>query len=171
METLKYPIGKFIAPQPISAGQITDWILSIEDFPNALHREVESLSESDLNRTYRDGGWDIRQLVHHCADSHMNAFIRFKLALTEENPKIKPYLEDRWAKLPDTTTVSVLESLTLLKGLHARWVVLLRSLHSEDLDREYIHPELGNRISLAAAVGMYAWHGAHHLAHIKNCVY
>ena len=166
IDPLKYPVGLFLKPEAITAEHLTAWIATIAEFPQKIAALTETLTEETLTKTYRPDGWTIRQLVHHCADSHMNAFIRFKLALTEEAPKIKPYFEDQWAELPDTRSAAISSSLKLIEGLHARWTTLLQSLHSEDLNREYIHPEHGKRFSLAETIGMYAWHCEHHLAHI-----
>src|SRR5690606_40023431 len=124
----------------------------------------------ELAKRYRPEGWTIRQLVHHCADSHMNSFIRFKLTLTEETPTIKPYLEDLWAELPDASHLPIDSSLDVLKGLHHRWTALLKSLTEEDLKRQFIHPETNERISLETNIGIYAWNGDHHLAHMGQMV-
>lgn len=167
LEQLKYPIGHFQKPEAITAKHLTSWIATIAEFPQKIAALTKNLEEDALSKTYRPNGWTIRQLVHHCADSHMNAFIRFKLALTEEAPKIKPYFEDKWAELPDTRSAAITSSLKLIEGLHARWTTLLQSLHSEDLIREYIHPEHGKRFSLSETIGMYAWHCEHHLAHVQ----
>lgn len=167
IEHLKYPIGNFQKPEVITATHLTGWIETIQNFPENVSQLLADATKETWSKTYRPEGWTILQLVHHCADSHMNAFIRFKLALTEESPKIKPYHEDRWALLPDVTSVDAQVSINLLQSLHARWVVLLRSLHSDDLAHEYIHPEHGKRFNLAEAVGMYDWHCRHHLEHMK----
>lgn len=126
---------------------------------------MNGLSESQLDIPYREGGWTIRQVVHHLADSHMNCFIRFKLALTEDNPTIKPYLEERWAELADSQT-DVSLSIALFEALHTKWVVLLKSMSSEDYARVFYHPGYNITLNLAYALGMYAWHGQHHVAHI-----
>lgn len=164
----KYPIGWFEKPVLITPIIWSTWISTISAFPDNLFQEVENLSDQQLNTMYREDGWTVRQVVHHCADSHMNAFIRFKLAMTEESPTIKPYFEDRWAELLDGKTASVLASIQILRGLHYRWTVLLKSLNDKDLQKTYIHPEHGNNISLEEAAGMYAWHCSHHLAHITT---
>ena len=167
-ERLKYPIGKFEKPAIIENAQIERWIKSIEAFPQQLSQEVRGLSEEELEQQYRPDGWTIRQVVNHCADSHMNSLIRFKLALTEDTPTIKPYQEDRWAELPDTKKFPVESSLKLLNGLHERWGCLLRNLSDEQLDRQFKHPETQELISLKTNIGIYAWHGEHHLAHVRN---
>ncbi len=166
-EKLKYPIGKFEMPAWADSSVLTVWIDDIQEFPNQLAAEVSNLSDDELSLTYRPEGWSIRQLVHHCADSHMNGFIRHKLTLTEEDPVIKPYRQGEWAKHPDVNT-PISNSLNLLAGMTARWVALLRSLTPDGFKRTYIHPEDNKRYSLMESVGLYAWHGKHHLAHIKQ---
>ena len=170
LQELKYPIGIFEKPETITASHIAEWTHTIKDFPALITQLTENLPEESLAKTYRPDGWNIKQLVHHCADSHMNAFIRFKLALTEETPKIKPYFEDKWAELPDTVTTPIKASLKLIEGLHTRWAILIQLLYSEDLERIYIHPEHAKQFTLAETIGMYDWHCRHHLAHIKNAL-
>ncbi len=165
---LHYPIGKFSAPENIDEAQIEQWIRSIEQFPKRLAQEVNALSQAELEKTYRPGGWSIRQIVHHCADSHMNSFIRFKLALTEDEPTIKAYYEALWAELPDANTFPVDSSLKILEGLHQRWTNLLWHLSTKDLKKQFGHPETDELIPLSRNIGLYAWHGEHHLQHIKN---
>ena len=162
---LRYPIGKFEKPELIDDKQLSDWIKIIADFPREIIRETELLTTEQLNTPYREGGWTIRQVVHHCADSHMNAFMRFKLALTETDPVIRPYHEALWAELPDCS-LALEPSYNVLKGLHERWSKLLESLEKEDLKRTFIHPERKQQLSLDVAIGMYAWHSRHHLTHI-----
>src|SRR5690554_3238117 len=147
LEQLKYPIGEYEKPEHISEDVMTQWIAEIAEFPAMLKNEVSRLSEEQLDITYRPQGWTIRQVVHHCADSHMNSLIRFKLALTEEQPSIKPYREERWAELADGK-MPIASSLMLLEGLHARWVALLHSLSDEELSRTYFHPDQGQDIPL-----------------------
>lgn len=166
IEKLKFPIGKYEAPNPITSDVLEKYIQDIASFPERLKKETTHLDSSQLDTPYRPGGWTVRQVIHHCADSHMNSFIRFKLALTEDKPTIKPYYEDRWAESVDYTTMSIEPSIQLLEGLHARWIVLLKSLTTEDLSRTFIHPEHGKEIRLDENIGTYAWHGNHHLAHI-----
>jgi len=170
LEKLKYPIGEFQAPETIKQSQIGAWISSIENFPYEVEKLVEKLTEEELDFPYRPDGWTIKQVVHHCGDSHMNAIIRFKLALTEDSPTIRPYLEAKWAELDDSQDNDLELSLNLLKGLHGRWVRLLKSLNTEDLEREFIHPEHNKRFSLKETIGTYAWHSNHHLAHIKQAL-
>ena len=165
---LKYPIGQFQEPAVISEELIDKWIQNIKDFPTLLIQEVNDLNEEILQKTYRPNGWTIKQVVHHCADSHMNSFIRFKLALTEENPTIKPYQENLWAELPDVLESSIYSSLQILEGLHNRWTQLLENLTEEDLNKSFQHPETGKKISLKLNIGIYSWHCRHHLAHIIN---
>ncbi|MFD2825845.1 YfiT family bacillithiol transferase [Leeuwenhoekiella polynyae] len=170
LQELKYPIGIFEKPETITASQIENWIHTIQDFPRSITQLTKNLSKDSLAKTYRLDGWNIKQLVHHCADSHMHAFIRFKLALTENTPQIKPYFEDKWAELPDTASTPIEASLKLIEGLHLRWAILLKVLEPEDLERTYIHPEHGKQFTLAETIGMYDWHCRHHLAHIKNAL-
>lgn len=168
LEALQYPIGKFSKPENIDEHTTSLWINDIELFPSKLTYCVQPLNAEQLNWAYRPDGWSIKQVIHHCADSHMNAFIRFKLALTEESPIIKPYYEDRWAALPDAILEDVETSLSLLTSLHVRWSVLLKNLSDKDMAKSFIHPEHGRKITLAENIGMYAWHCNHHLAHLKN---
>lgn len=167
-DQLKFPVGTFQRPEIISKEQIADYIDIIETFPERLAAEVMQLSDEQLDTPYRPGGWTIRQVVHHCADSHVNSFVRFKLSLTEDTPVIKPYYEDRWAELADAKSLAIEPSLLLLKGLHKRWVVLLKSLKADDLKRTFIHPQSGRTYALDENIGLYAWHCNHHLAHITT---
>lgn len=167
LEKLRYPIGKFSQPENITQETIDSWINTIAKFPEYLKNEVQKLQEKDLELTYREGGWTIRQLVHHCANSHMNSFIRFKLALTEDTPTIKPYKEDKWACLADSLQ-PIESSIKILEGLHQRWATLLESLSEEDLKKQFINPESKKVISIETAIGIYAWHCNHHLTHVIN---
>ncbi|MGV4413906.1 YfiT family bacillithiol transferase [Chryseobacterium sp. T1] len=168
IEELKYPIGKFQNPENIDKNQIENWIKIIEEFPQKISNETEKLTEKELNKTYRPNGWTISQVVNHCADSHMNSIIRFKLALTEETPTIKPYFENLWAELSDSKDFPIESSLKILEGLHKRWSEIMKKLNDNDLEREFIHPETQERITLKRNIGIYAWHCEHHLAHIRN---
>jgi hypothetical protein len=168
IEQLKYPIGKFVKPDSYTSQVLHQYIRDIELFPSRLRAEVEQLTDEQLNTPYRPDGWTIRQVVHHCADSHMNSFIRFKLALTEETPTIKPYFEDRWAELADSKTMAIEPALRLLEGLHQRWVVILQSLSEKDFEKKFVHPERLKEIRLNETLGLYAWHCHHHLAHITT---
>jgi hypothetical protein len=163
----RYPIGKFTYDGAPSQDQRKKLIDEIEQAPAALRAAVRGLSPQQIETPYRDGGWTVRQVVHHVPDSHMNAYIRFKLALTEDEPTIKPYMEDRWANLPDSQSTPVEVSLALLAALHDRWVRLLRSLQPEDWKRTFRHPELGV-MPLEKTLGLYAWHGRHHVAHVTE---
>jgi hypothetical protein len=167
MVNLQFPIGQYIKPETITNKQIDSYIQTIESFPNRLKELVINLSEDQLNTTYRPGGWTIRQVIHHCADSHMNSLTRFKLALTEEKPTIKPYFEEKWAELADSKLMPIAPALQMLNGIHARWTVLLKSLTKSDLSRSFIHPEHGKEFRLDENIGVYAWHCDHHLAHIQ----
>lgn len=161
---LRYPIGKFQWNGDTSEAQRKRHIAAIEAQPAKLRAAVRGLTTEQWETAYRPGGWTVRQVVHHVPDSHMNAYIRFKLALTEDEPTIKPYLEDRWAELADKS-VDPEVSLNLLECVHQRWVVLLKAMNSKDFARTFRHPELGV-IALDRMLALYAWHGAHHTAHI-----
>jgi hypothetical protein len=167
MSDPRFPIGKFSFPEAITTDQRNNFISDIEKTPTAMRSAIAGLSPQQLDTPYRDGGWTVRQLVHHVPDSHMNAYIRFKLALTEDDPTIKPYMEDRWANLQDTKSTPIETSMTLLNSLHDRWVRLLRSLSADDWKRTFRHPELGT-VPLEKNVALYAWHGKHHVAHITE---
>jgi len=163
----RYPIGKFTYDGAPSQNQRKKLIDEIEQAPAALRAAVRGLSPQQMETPYRDGGWTVRQVAHHVPDSHMNAYVRFKLALTEDEPTIKPYMEDRWANLPDSQCTPVEVSLALLDALHDRWVRLLRSLQPEEWKRTFRHPELGV-MPLEKTLALYAWHGRHHAAHITE---
>lgn len=167
MEDLRYPIGKY-DPQPFSQKQLEAWLIDIRYLPQHLENAVLNLDEQQLGTPYRPGGWTVRQVVHHVADSHANAYIRFKLGLTENNPVIKPYDEEAWAKLNDTAVVPVNVSLTLLHALHTRWVEVLKAITAEEWERTVVHPEHGRQMTLWYLLGMYAWHSRHHTAHITS---
>ena len=163
---LRYPVGRFTFPEAATSQQIEGWIADIEATPAALRAAVKGLAAAQIESPYRPGGWTVRQLVHHVADSHMNAYTRFKLALTEGTPTIKPYNEAAWAELEDTRTVPITVSLELIDALHTRWVALLRSLSPEQLRRDLRHPEQNRIMRLDGLLGLYAWHGRHHVAHV-----
>ena len=167
MPDVAYPIGKYI-PQPYSELQLADWLLDIQVLPKLLEQSIINLDAAQLEIPYRVGGWNIRQVVHHLADSHINAFIRFKLGLSETNPTIKPYLQDAWVLQADTTTVPINVSITLLFALHARMHALLQSCTLADWHKKITHPEHGTQMTLWYVLGNYAWHGKHHTAHINN---
>lgn len=168
IDTLKYPIGKFVKPLNITRDILKQWIADITSFPSRLDKEVSQLSDTQLDTPYRPEGWTLRQVVHHCADSHLNAFTRLKLTLTEDSPTVKPYYEERWAELIDSKTFPIESSIKILQGIHTRWVAILHSLTDQDLQRIFIHPEHGRQFKLEENVGIYAWHGNHHLAHITT---
>jgi hypothetical protein len=163
---LRYPVGKFDWDAPIKAADFPTLIAAIAEAPGALRAAVAGLSPNRLETPYRPGGWRVKQLVHHIPDSHLNAYTRFKLALTEVEPTIKPYNEAAWAELADSQSVPIDVSLTLLDSLHARWVALLRSMDAADFGRTLRHPEHDRVLTLGQMLGLYAWHGRHHVAHI-----
>lgn len=169
LQLLRYPIGKYQRPSqlPLDDHARAALIREIEHAPAELRAAVTGLSDTQLDTPYRPGGWTIRQVVHHVPDSHMNGYTRMRLAATEDNPTIKPYAEARWAELPDVQSVPIDVSLALLDALHARWTAFLHGLSAPDFQRTYLHPELGV-VPLDVAVGLYAWHGKHHTAHITN---
>jgi hypothetical protein len=165
MHDLRYPVGEFHFPKSVSAEDLTRFIDQIADTPARMRAAITGLGDAQLDTPYRPGGWTVRQLAHHVPDSHINSYVRFRLALTEDDPVIKPYEEARWAELADARTLPVEPSLALLENLHARWVPLLRSLSATDWKRSFRHPELG-LVSLEGNAALYAWHGRHHVAHI-----
>ncbi len=168
MTDLAYPIGRFQFDGDLSDGARARQIDAIAALPGQLRAAVAGLTDAQLDTVYRSGGWTVRQVVHHLADSHMNSYIRFKLALTEDAPTIKPYDEARWAELPDTAATPVETSLSLLDSLHERWVNLLRGMTAADFARTFRHPERPAPMPLGQALGLYGWHGAHHTAHITG---
>lgn len=170
IEKLKFPIGKFIKPEIISSSDSANWISEIELFPNRIKEITNSLSIEQLQWIYRPEGWSIAQVVHHCADSHMNSFTRFKLALTEDVPTIKPYEEAKWATLIDGLDTNISPSIKIIEGLHYRWTLLLKSLDQNQLHKQFIHPETKKTYQLDEVIGLYAWHCNHHLAHIKQAL-
>jgi hypothetical protein len=165
---LRYPIGTYDYPTTVSEYERERWMQDISIAPRLLEDAVDGLSDRQMETAYRPGGWTVRQVVHHVADSHMNGLIRFKLALTEEQPTIKCYDEARWAELADVSVVPIEVSLALLDGIHTRWMAVLRSLKSEDFRRSFFHPERNGVLTLEQALGLYAWHGRHHAAHITT---
>ena len=166
---LKFPIGQFNKPNVITENHIKEWIKSIAVFPESVIEITKSLNEDQLNYNYRPEGWTIKQVVHHCADSHMNSINRFKLALTEDTPTIRPYFENRFAELVDYTT-PINDSILILKGVHAKLTIILSQLTAVELKKEFIHPEHNTRFTLEETIGNYAWHSNHHLAHIKQAL-
>lgn len=166
MTDLRYPIGPYTPPNPITPEHIQGWIDDLEAFPAQLRAAVEGLTDEQLDTPYRPDGWTLRQVVHHIADSHLNSLIRFKWALTEQEPTIKAYHQDRWAVLDDYR-LSITVSLHMIEAVHVRLVALLRSLKAPDFERVFHHPEMKKPVSLARNLGLYAWHGKHHLSHIS----
>ena len=168
LEELRYPIGQFAYRGLQTAEQRRACIERIEAAPGLVRSAVGGLTERQLDTPYREGGWTVRQVVHHLPDSHLNAYTRFRLALTEATPTIRPYIEHRWAELSDAKTAPAEISLSLLEALHRRWVPLLRSLGPAEWESRYLHPEHGREWTLDEALAMYAWHGEHHTAHITR---
>ncbi|WP_338787817.1 YfiT family bacillithiol transferase [Metabacillus sp. FJAT-53654] len=166
-KSLQYPIGEFIVPKKVTEDDINQWILDIEETPALLKFALDGISQQLIDTPYRSGGWTLRQVVHHLADSHMNSYIRFKLALTEDKPTIKAYDETAWAMLSDSTQLPIEISLLLLESLHKRWAYLLRSMSSTDFEKTFYHPGMKTHISLATTLALYSWHGKHHIEHIK----
>ncbi|WP_242921075.1 YfiT family bacillithiol transferase [Pontibacter liquoris] len=164
-DDLRYPTGKFDITQPVSEEQLNQYILSIAQLPGKVRQALTGMTDEQLDTPYRPGGWTVRQVVHHLPDSHLNGYIRQKLALTEDSPTIKPYDEAAWAGLPDSMQGDPQISVALLEALHQRWVLLLKSLTPAQLDRTFLHPQNGQQ-SIRQHIGLYAWHGEHHLAHI-----
>ncbi len=167
---LRFPIGPFHYDDEATPARRAEWIAAIAAAPAAMRAAVAGLSESQLDTPYRPGGWTVRQVTHHLPDSHLNAYTRFKLALTEDNPTIRPYDEARWAELPEARTAPVELSLRLLDALHQRWVLMLRALVPADFGRPLFHPERGAAMTLDELLALYAWHGAHHAAHVSRLV-
>jgi hypothetical protein len=164
---LSYPIGKFERPAVVPAGMRRQFIDDIAAAPARFREAVKGLNDQQLDTCYRPGGWTVRQVVHHVADSHINSYCRFRLALTETEPRVKGYEEKDWAELPDAKTMPVEVSLALLEGLHSRWVVLLRTLGDDGFARTFHHSELG-AVRLDTNLALYSWHSKHHAAHITS---
>jgi len=162
----RYPIGQFSYTGPLSPEQKRQYLNDIEQAPARFRAAVHGLSDAQLDTPYRHGGWMVRQVVHHVPDSHMNAYIRFKLALTEDDPIIKPYMEDRWAELPDSRQ-PIENSLAMLDSLHRRWTTVMRNMSDADWQRTFRHPELGS-MTLEKTLALYSWHGRHHTAHVTS---
>ena len=170
LEQLRYPIGTYRIPETITQEQREEWISILEHLPNRLEALVTPLSEEQLETPYRPEGWTVRQLVHHISDSHHHSYIRFKWALTEDNPVIKPYFEKEWSKLFDARTAPIQMSLDHLKAVHAKLVYLLKGLSLEQLQKKFTHPDGDEETTLDENIGRYAWHGSHHYAHIENLI-
>jgi uncharacterized damage-inducible protein DinB len=167
MKDLRYPIGRYVPNPRPDAATLADWIDQVAAAPETLRTAVRGLDDIQLDTPYREGGWTVRQVAHHVPDSHLNSYVRFKLALTEDVPTIKPYDESLWAELPDATG-PVEGSLVLLERLHERWVRLLRALTPAEFERTFRHPDLEAPVTLASTLGLYAWHGRHHPAQITT---
>jgi hypothetical protein len=165
---LRYPIGQFHYQGTPDQNQREQWIAEIAAAPERLREAIRGFDSHQLDTPYRDQGWTVRQVVHHLPDSHINAYVRMKLALTEDEPQIRPYEESRWAELPDGRAAPIDISLNLLEALHVRWVLLLRELTPVDFRRPFLHPEHSRRFELQEALAMYAWHGRHHVEHIAS---
>jgi len=168
IQDMRYPIGRFKYDGDSSREAIDRAIADIAGLPVLLRASIDGLNTDQLNTPYREGGWTLREVVHHVPDSHMNAYVRCKLALTEQSPTIKPYDEAAWAKLGDVKVVPVGVSLALLEALHTRWVAVLESLSDGDFERSYVHPDHQRAVPLREVVALYAWHGRHHTAHISS---
>lgn len=169
IEKLKYPIGKVVYPDPIDKRTIDKWIQEIKLLPQNLIQSVNGLNDKQLDTRYRPGGWTVRQVIHHIGDSHLNSYVRFKLAVTEDRPVIKPYNQEKWAETADSAQFPIHDSLQFIELLHKRWVILLKSLNEKQLERGYMHPETGY-VLLKKNIGLYAWHGTHHLAQIQALI-
>jgi len=167
MSDPRYPIGKFSYAGPLTAEQKQQYLTDIEQTPARLRAALRGLSDQQLDTPYRDGGWTPRQVAHHVADSHMNSYIRFKLALTEDEPTIKPYMENLWAELPEAKRAPIEVSLALLDSLHQRWMLMLRDFTDAEWKRTFRHPEMG-LMSLEKTLALYSWHGRHHVAHVTS---
>ncbi|GAB1447284.1 bacillithiol transferase BstA [Bacteroidota bacterium] len=167
LDEKKFPVGKFIMPEEINPQAMESWMAMIHHFPELLRVELEKLKSEDFDKPYRDGGWTIRQVVHHLADSHMNAFIRFKLALAEDGVEIKPYPQDLFSLQTDNLEESIESSMQIIQGVHHRWFRLMESMSDADWNRHYVHPEYGKRYALKEALAQYDWHCRTHLGHIR----
>lgn len=170
IEKLKFPIGQYQEPISVDQRFVDRCIETIASFPEKVKEAIDGKEEEVLQWCYRPEGWTIHQVIHHCADSHMNAFVRFKLAMTEDSPTIKPYMEGLWAEMSDYSDMSHETSLQILTGLHARWAKLLEGMTPEDWERVLIHPEHGGEIKVGWMIGLYDWHCDHHLAHIHQAI-
>jgi hypothetical protein len=168
IEHLRFPIGKFTLNANPGQKDIKQWIADIEQLPALLRKAVLGLSEKQLSTPYRDGGWTVRQTVHHLADSHINAYIRIKFALTEDHPTIKPYNEEKWAEMDDAKNLPVEVSLSLLKALHVRWVHMLKKMSPADYEKTVFHPVSKREMSVKFLMNLYSWHSRHHTAHITS---
>jgi hypothetical protein len=166
LERLKFPIGKFVLPEAYTKGQINTWVRAITDLPMELNTAINQLSETDIDKAYRPEGWTGRQVVHHLADSHLNCLVRIKLALTEDNPIIKPYHEEKWALLSDYS-LDIKSSVQIVEGVHAHLASLFAGMQEADFFREFTHPEYKYTRPIAYLCALYAWHGSHHCGHLR----
>ncbi|MDI9309818.1 MAG: putative metal-dependent hydrolase [Limnohabitans sp.] len=169
-ENLRFPIGQFEYNSDCTEEEIQNWITTIQSFPQKIEEITTNLQKEQLAWRYRPEGWSVKQVVHHCADSHMNSFIRFKLALTEDTPTIRPYEEQLWAEMIDEIDDNLSASIQILKGVHHRWVIILNHFTSADWNRQFIHPATQKVVMLKEALGLYAWHCEQHLAHIMQAL-
>ena len=167
---LKYPIGPFVKPKSCTTEELKTMIETLEQFPKKVIDLVGDVSAEQLNWKYRPDGWKLKQVVHHCSDSHLNCLLRVKLSLTEDEPTIKPYLESKWAELPDSQEDNLSASIQILKGVHHKLNLVLRSLSEDDLKRIYIHPQYGSSYSIMQVIALYAWHCNHHYAHMQQAI-
>jgi len=167
---LRFPVGEFSPKDFYTSNEINDFINTIETLPGKLNKAVSGLTDVQIDTPYRPGGWSLRQVVHHLADSHINSYTRFKLALTEDTPAIRPYFEDRWAELPEARSASVELSLPLIDSLHKRWALMLKNITTEERKRRLYHPETKKEMTIEQLMHLYAWHSGHHLAHINNLI-
>jgi uncharacterized damage-inducible protein DinB len=167
MTDLRYPVGKWDRRDTLTPGERAEMIAQIAEVPARMRAAIAGLADAQLDTPYREGGWTVRQVVHHVPDSHLNSYTRFKLALTEEEPTIRPYDEAKWAELSDSRDTPIETSLTMLDALHDRWTILLRAMSEDDFRRTLRHPDMGV-LALDAQLGLYAWHGRHHVGHIAS---
>ncbi len=167
-DDLRYPIGKYSTPQNITSSDREKFLAIIEQLPSKMIEAIQGLNDAQLDTPYRENGWTVRQVVHHVVDSHVNAYIRFKFALTEDNPTIKPYNENLWAELPEAKTGAVEISLPFIDAIHHRWVIMMKSMSEDQWARTYIHPEKKVTSRLDEVLSLYAWHSEHHTAHITS---
>ncbi|HSD15048.1 MAG TPA: putative metal-dependent hydrolase [Flavobacterium sp.] len=170
IEKLKFPIGRFTCPEEITREHLEIWKQTIREFPKQLKEKAETLSVTELNWKYRPDGWNIKQVIHHLADSHMNALIRLKLTLTEDTPVIRPYEEALWAQLTDSLQDDIHASLKIIEGIHERWLQILENLTQHDWNRMYYHPQHQRLFSVEEGLGNYHWHCKHHFAHIEQAL-
>lgn len=168
MHDERYPLGRFVPPDEVSFARCQELIAELEALPGALAAAVADLDDAQLDTPYRDGGWTVRQVVHHLADSHLNAYTRHKLAMTEHEPTIRPYAEAAWAELGDGKSGEIGVSRRILEALHERWVRFLRTLGAEDFERRFFHPASQRWFTLGQSLALYVWHGRHHVAHVTS---